>query len=402
MVAALVAMPVLADWQVVPYPHLSDFYSIDIAPNGTIYTVGENGDFAMGDINGLESQPYPEGTSDATDWRVVKVINDDIIYIGGGSIVKSIDGGNTWIEQYEGDHSNAIQDMHFWHADSGIAIGRDGLILRTVDGGENWLPIVSPTTKQLDAITMSSNHMNGFIVGDGGVMLLTENAGENWSTVSVPENLGMNDIAMSDNWTHGLIVGYRISLRYNNDANEWVSTHICYNNGFEASMQSVALNNDGSGISCGPDGLLYNTTDNGVTWSEMSSSVTTHLHQVLLFEDHTAWVVGDDGVVMYNAMVPVSVESISNMAPNQYTLEQNYPNPFNPSTNIEYSIPIGGDVNIIIYNSLGQKIDVLVDGFQTAGTYRVDWNGSNLPSGMYFYQISTLTFTKTMKMVLVK
>ena len=115
-----------------------------------------------------------------------------------------------------------------------------------------------------------------------------------------------------------------------------------------------------------------------------------------------AWLVGVDGLIAHNPELPLSVELIDNQIPNQFQLSQNYPNPFNPTTNIEYSIPVSGIVAITVHNILGQTVDNLVNEFQPAGTYRVTWNGSNLPSGMYFYQINASTFTKTMKMILLK
>ena len=94
--------------------------------------------------------------------------------------------------------------------------------------------------------------------------------------------------------------------------------------------------------------------------------------------------------------------SSSNSIPDNFYLNQNYPNPFNPTTNITYSIPVSGIVTMTVYNSLGQMMNVLVNEFQPAGTYKVDWRGNGSPSGVYFYQIKSQNFTKTMKMVLIK
>ena len=93
--------------------------------------------------------------------------------------------------------------------------------------------------------------------------------------------------------------------------------------------------------------------------------------------------------------------------PAGYVLGQNYPNPFNPTTNIVFSIPQTEKVTLTIYNTLGQKIATLLDGSFLAGTHVVTWNGRDglgrqLPSGVYFYRLSTSRFCEAKKMVLLK
>ncbi len=85
-----------------------------------------------------------------------------------------------------------------------------------------------------------------------------------------------------------------------------------------------------------------------------------------------------------------------------YELLQNYPNPFNPATTINYQIPEAGKVTLKIYNILGKEIATLVNEIQSAGNYKVNFNASNLPSGVYFYKIDAGKFSNTRKMMLVK
>jgi len=88
--------------------------------------------------------------------------------------------------------------------------------------------------------------------------------------------------------------------------------------------------------------------------------------------------------------------------PTTYSLQQNYPNPFNPVTTIRYGLPEAGNVEITIYNTLGQEICKLVDGYRQAGYHVVSWDASNLSSGLYFYRLETGDFVSVRKMVLVK
>ncbi len=98
----------------------------------------------------------------------------------------------------------------------------------------------------------------------------------------------------------------------------------------------------------------------------------------------------------------VGVKLDSHLIPGQFALHQNYPNPFNPSTKIEYDLPNSGNVKLEVYNSIGQIISTLVNGFKEAGYQVTEFNGINLSSGIYFYKIQVGSFVETRKMILVK
>ncbi len=101
--------------------------------------------------------------------------------------------------------------------------------------------------------------------------------------------------------------------------------------------------------------------------------------------------------------ISTSVEDKDERAlPVSFGLAQNYPNPFNPSTIIEFSIPKSGDVKLKVYNILGQSVRTLIDGPMSAGQHTVYFDGSGLPSGIYFYRLSSLAGNSTRKMALIK
>ena len=91
-----------------------------------------------------------------------------------------------------------------------------------------------------------------------------------------------------------------------------------------------------------------------------------------------------------------------NALPTGFSLSQNYPNPFNPVSKIKYSIPHASLVQLNVYDILGNKITTLVNKEQTAGSYEVEFNGSDLASGIYFYRLNAGEFTSVKKMLLLK
>ena len=88
--------------------------------------------------------------------------------------------------------------------------------------------------------------------------------------------------------------------------------------------------------------------------------------------------------------------------PAQFSLYQNYPNPFNPSTKIDFEIPSDGNVKISVYDNSGKLVSVITNGFRAAGYYTVDFNASNLSSGVYFYKLESNILSKVMKMSIIK
>lgn len=86
----------------------------------------------------------------------------------------------------------------------------------------------------------------------------------------------------------------------------------------------------------------------------------------------------------------------------EYRLNQNYPNPFNPTTTISYSIPMTSNVSLKIFNVVGREVATLVNESKSAGSYSINFNASGLSSGVYFYQLTTASFSATKKFILVK
>jgi len=113
-----------------------------------------------------------------------------------------------------------------------------------------------------------------------------------------------------------------------------------------------------------------------------------------------------DGII-YGDTTLIGLTVISSSIPHSFAIYQNYPNPFNPSTKIKFDVPKEDrsqklDVRLVIYDVLGREGATLVNEQLAPGTYEVDWDASNYPSGVYFYTLQTESFNQTKRMVLIK
>jgi hypothetical protein len=115
-----------------------------------------------------------------------------------------------------------------------------------------------------------------------------------------------------------------------------------------------------------------------------------------------------DVIRIYNFVRLVRGGSVSDVNenktsfPDQYELKQNYPNPFNPNTKIKYSVPQASQVQIKVFDVLGNEIETLINEEKQVGTYEITWYAEGLPSGVYFYQLIAGEYTAIKKMILLK
>ena len=99
---------------------------------------------------------------------------------------------------------------------------------------------------------------------------------------------------------------------------------------------------------------------------------------------------------------PVGIISSTFQTPLKFSLEQNYPNPFNPTTKIKYSLPKAGFTTLKVYDITGREVATLLNEYKTAGGYEIQFNATNLASGVYFYRLNTGQFSAVKKLLLLK
>ncbi len=191
---------------------------------------------------------------------------------------------------------------------------------------------------------------------------------------------------------------------------------------------------------------IFKTTNNGVSWQNLTSGITTdEIAQLALSyngavftsgagnqaifkstNSGSTWIQFNQGLPNPADVGPIGITKsgyvfaavnnkiykyidqttdIKEKHPEistKYSLGQNYPNPFNPSTTISFSIPQTQFVTLKVYDMLGREVSTFVSEEKQPGTYEVKFNASNLPSGVYFYRLQAGSFSQTKKLLLLK
>ena len=145
------------------------------------------------------------------------------------------------------------------------------------------------------------------------------------------------------------------------------------------SVQITAIPNEGWGF------LNYVESDTILTYDSLYSFVVIKPRQIIA-----------------NFELLSDVNGHNSKLPNEFTLENNYPNPFNPSTNIGFSLPTDTYVSIVLYDILGKKVKLLISEMRKRGSYTINLDASDLPSGIYYYQMRAGTFSDTKRLLLLK
>ncbi len=240
--------------------------------------------------------------------------------------------------------------------------------------------------------------VNGHPVFDG--ILKTTNKGVNWTQTST--NMEIWSVSVSRDDGRGYAVGGYNALcgifRTTNNGMNWESVFSLNHSALKGLFRGAYV------YAVGNEGIIIKGNYFGDMWWQQNSGVTTDLNAVEAVDENSdvAVAVGDNGLILKTTDGGIGIQNISSEVPSSFTLHQNYPNPFNPVTNIKFDIQKSSDVKIIISDVMGREITTLVNEQLKPGTYNVDWDAINYPSGVYFYRLTAGDFAETKKMILIK
>lgn len=341
-------------------------------------------------------------TSTPEDLEAVYFINANEGWACGndGYLIHTTNGGQSWSPQTSGA-GDKLRDIWFADAQNGWAVGKDGIFIRTINGGQTWTPQVSPATDDLRGIHMITATY-GWVVGSDGLILFTDD-GNNWDIqLSVPggEEDEFESIYAHDA-NHAWAVGGQGRIYYTvNGGQDWMQQ----TSGTTVAIQDVHFSSLENGWACGAGGYLSNAMESGTMWHTQTPPEVLTFNSVFFASDSLGFLVSGDGRIFRREItggVSASPEHHHHQSV-EFELLNNYPNPFNPATTIEFNLSAAGLTTLTIFDILGQQIAQPVHGQLAAGSHRVEFVASGMPSGAYFYQLSAAGRTETRKMLLLK
>jgi len=335
-------------------------------------------------------------------------VSPTIGWVGGDhGVYKTTDGGTTWQNQPGPD---GITKLHFVNENLGWAVGgvdgsepRYGDIYKTTNGGAEW-------TKQTNSGTWVRFYGVQFVDANtgwayteyNGLLIKTTDGGQVWTPQmqygSSVKIRGMYFLDKDNGWATGRTETSGAVYKTVNGGAQWTD----FNAGlmYQVSSPHFITSNLGWAIGSGrSDHGVLKTTDGGASWTIAPIS-NDALNQLFMLNENHGWAVGENGAI-YSYTSSTNVNNSETEIYN-FSLDQNYPNPFNPTTTINYSVSSDGFISMKVYSILGTEVAALVEQNQKAGTYSVDFNASELPSGIYLYQLNNGRNTITKKFMLLK
>ncbi len=398
---------------------------------------------------------WTEQTSNVTTQLTsVSAVNANHVWACGyaGRVLRTTNGGVTWVSVNSAPIPGTLDLHSIFAIDSVTALvagsGTSSFLFRTSNGGANWVQVFTETGGFINSVQMG-NSFAGFMMGDpvGGRWSLwgTTTGGLTWDSASfylpaAGSEAGWNNSFFFDA-SSGVWFGTNNTRVYKSlTLVNWItqpttgqlnSYAIWFNNpliGFTGGTALLITTNAGNNWISPPAALpgnanlsgitgfgtqwivtrqataIYLSSNNGASWTTIYTAPGTGIFRHIAknrADNLTYFGVRSDGGISKGTLL-VGIEPISNTIPDKFELKQNYPNPFNPNTQIEFSIPKTGYVNLVIYDALGREVNSLINNELKAGNYRINFNASDLSSGTYYCKLISGEFVQTKKMLMIK
>jgi photosystem II stability/assembly factor-like uncharacterized protein len=362
-----------------------------------------------------------------------------------GAFLNSTDKGISW-KSYGVLPSNVnyFTSLSFLNSQYGFAacdIGNPNTtagILKTTNGGSTWTLLPIPANifwlvsihlvDSLNIISVGTRFTNLPNQIYTGIILKTTNGGSNWTEIAFPDVNGFNSVHFLNTST-GFAVGngnptetYKMKgtiYKTMNGGDSWLKLNTSLSD--TSFLNSVKFLPDGTGIIQGgkykivpPEDILreyiyvLKSSDFGSNWIMSKVATGNYVGNKIDMINSTKYYLcgyntSSQGLIYYTANGGgTSINNNSNEVPSNFELLQNYPNPFNPNTKISYKLQVSSYITLIVYDINGKLIKEFINGKQNAGEYTYEFDGSGLPSGIYFYRLQAGNIKDTKKMVLLK
>ena len=299
--------------------------------------------------------------------------NPSVFYFApdGGGFYKSLDPGSTFTEISGNYPFRSPCDLIVMYDSSNIVFVADGVtgsgvakIFKSTNGGVNWLDVHTNASSS-EIPSMANVIFDKSIIyatnWPSGAIYRTTNYGDNWTLLRTNSGSGWASDMCREDPTLVLTGSYGSS--------SWLST-----DGGASFSTFPASGGAGAGMIVPERGYQLN----------MMTGALLKMNFV------------------YSVLTDVEENNITTIVPEKFKLYQNYPNPFNPVTRIKFDLPKGNNVKIVLYDNIGRELKTILNEYRNAGTYEINFDGSKLSTGVYFYRLISGSVSETKKMILTK
>lgn len=358
-------------------------------------------------------------TNFTTAYNGVYFLNNLTGWAVGGSmqIRKTTNGGINWVRQIPPPVAGVLNSVFFHDANTGFAIGRktanyNSCILRTINGGMNWNEVIASTANENELSDQYWHNTNtGWICGRS-ILLKTTNGGLNYTNYysSIPPTSnGINALLsiyfenVSTGWIGSSNLDHKNIYKTTNSGLNWIFQDNPVSQFTYAQINDIRfidVNWGWSAHGTPSSGAIMFTSNGGANWV-IQNNTNTWFDCLWTYNDYIVYCGAGGGIIWYNG-IPSGIKKVNDKIACEYSLSQNYPNPFNSMTNIRLSMKSEGNVKLVIYSSLGEEVDILLNKKLKSGVYEMKWDASAFPSGIYFYKLETENFIQTKRMIIIR
>lgn len=372
--------------------------------------------------------------------------------LNGGRIFKTTNGGSNWAEQISSTAADLYSVTGF-SENVAIACGDSGKIIKTTNGGVSWIPIVTGAVGGVLRSLAFADNNYGICAGDSATVLYTTNQGNTWiKDITGPRSLTLKNLysvsarlpAMA---SYTAVGDEGVILKTEDEGASWT----LLSSGVKTRLTGISTPTDVAGYVSGTRGTFLKTIDGGalpveltgfysavdknnvtLTWIT-SGEINNRGFEIQRNKDHNIWAaagfVDGAGNTQNQSQYSFTDKNLSTGKynyrlkqidfngnfkyydlysdvyvgnPQKFTLGQNYPNPFNPVTSIDFEIPYRSHINIKVYDILGKEVKSLINDNMDEGIYKIEFNGIDMSSGVYFYSLETQDVKIVKKFILMK
>jgi len=330
---------------------------------------------------------------------------------GHQTIVHTTDGGASWsIQQNVEDHQftaiKFIDPLNGWICGGCTNQFRHGFIWHTTDGGGTWTEQFAADSGWVEGLNIIGDRIGWAFTSlgldDRNYLLQTTDAGQHWNYWTSPSRVEFCQVVFPDS-LNGWVAArettdlHRSRLYQTTDGgvswserrfNDQITIPIAFSDALHGWM------------SVNPDSVSH-TSDGGLTWQTTSLGDTLWPALFCTTPNGDGWCLAHGGIYHHSATILPAAQPGFIPRPSSFSLSS-FPNPFNPTTTLEYTVPSSGRVSLTICDLTGRSVQTLTDRVLPAGSYRATFNGSTLPSGVYFARLQGKNFSTTQKLMLLK